>query len=51
MLATLLEILGFLLVVAGAAFVSVPLAFVTAGVLLIVASRAADSPVRDKGRS
>lgn len=51
MLATLLEVLGFALVVAGAALVSVPLAFFTAGVLLILASRVADSPVRDKGRS
>lgn len=42
MLATLLEIVGLVLVVAGVAQVSIPLAFVTAGVLLIVAALALD---------
>jgi hypothetical protein len=45
-LATLLEILGFAFVVTGAALVSVPLAFVTAGMLLIVAALALDSSRR-----
>ena len=46
MLATLLEIAGFVLVVVGAALVSVPLAFLTAGMLLIVAAVALDSSRR-----
>lgn len=46
MLATLLEVLGFTLVVTGAALVSPPLAFVTAGMLLIVAALALDSTRR-----
>ena len=46
MLATLLEIAGLILVVAGVAQVSIPLAFVTAGVLLIVAALALDRPGR-----
>jgi len=45
-LATLLEIAGFVLVVVGAALVSVPLAFLTAGMLLIVAAVALDSSRR-----
>lgn len=47
MLATLLEIAGLILVVVGAAMVSVPLAFFTAGALLIVAALALD-PSRAK---
>lgn len=46
-LATLLEVLGFGLLVAGVALVSVPAAFVTAGVLLLVAAVALD-PRRSK---
>lgn len=46
MLATLLEVLGFCLVVTGVALISVPLAFCTAGMLLIVAALALDSSRR-----
>jgi len=48
-LATLLEIAGLILVVIGAAMVSIPLAFFTAGALLIVAALALDSSRRKAG--
>lgn len=41
MLPTLLEIVGFVLVVAAAYLVALPLALLVAGVLLIVAAQAA----------
>jgi hypothetical protein len=47
-LATLLEVLGLVLVVAGCAQVSVPLAFVTAGMLLIIAAVALDRSRAEK---
>jgi hypothetical protein len=46
----LLEILGFGLLVTAAALLSVPLAFATAGALLIVAAAVLDQP-RRKGSS
>ena len=51
MLATLLEVAGLILVVVGAAMVSIPLAFFTAGALLIVAALALDSRTRKAPRS
>lgn len=48
MLATLLEILGFLLVVSAAYLVSLPLALLVAGAGLIVGAQALGRPRRAK---
>lgn len=51
MLATLLEIVGFGLVVAAAAFVALPLALLVAGVGLLAAAIVMDPTRRRKARS